>query len=283
MGSIRFWYREGKIAEISSSVDFLPTLLQDYGNGLHFTWRTSGTRIPFFSDQFSVMVERLRASYIESDTGYDQARLKKEITSLLTRNRIFKGALLHLIFLIHDKAGSSGSARLFMTVEYLDEEKFILNTRGLILGKLSEPSVHNDWLITRIGDFHPMHSVWQQDQKEMNLDAGYLTSNRGKIIECHDAVIFIVQGKRLYTPAAELGITPRAIRRVILRLAPSLGLETIETGELEPRHLDVADEIFIANDQTGIRWVAGHGQKRFFRKYSEELLSVINRDWAEAD
>ena len=98
-------------------------------------------------------------------------------------------------------------------------------------------------------------------------------------MESNDSSIFLAGGDRLYTPSLSLGVTKRAIRQVILSKASGAGLEVMETSKLLPGHLNDADEVFLANDIEGIKWVVGYGKKRFYRKYSEILINLINRDW----
>ncbi len=254
-----------------------------FGQGIHIAWRTSGTRIPFFTEQFSVLLEMLRLNQVKLNHNFDEAFLRGEITRLLNRNRIFKGALIHLLFMADKNKGPIRSSGLYMATENLSEEKFILHSRGIKLGWLKDHTHAGDWLIQGIGNYHPIHMLWEQELKQLNCDAGYFTDKNQKITECSDASLFVIQGTRLYTPSLNLGLTPRAIRKVILRLAPTLGLQVIETELLEPAHLDAADEIFLADDHTGIRWIVGHGEIRYFRKYSELFNTIINREWAAAN
>jgi len=283
MGIIRFWYSEGKIIELASSANLLLRFQLDFGNGLHITWRTSGTRIPFFNEQYKLLQEILEKNKFQPDSLFDEQNLKKEISSLLNRNRVFKGALLHLFCLPSKEIINTKSCSLHMAVENYSEEKFLLNSRGLRIGQLMEPSRQDGWFLPRLGDNHPLHHFWKQELKEKRWDAGYFTGANGSILECPDACLFVIQGTRIFTPSSKSGLTPRAIRNVILRLAPTLGLEMQETDELKPVHLSAADEIFIASDLNGIRWVAGHGEQRFYRKYSELFNTIINREWSETD
>ena len=283
MTAKRFWYRDGRIEDINSASDILSRFLLDFGQGLHIAWRTSGTRIPFFHEQFSVLMELVRKNQIVLNHNFDDSFLKGEITRLLNRNRIFKGALVHLIFLPQKSAVSISPAGFYMATENWDEEKFILNSRGFKLGWMKGHIHPGDWLMPRIGSYHQIQTLWSKEQKSLNWDAGYFTDKNGIIVECNNANIFMIKGTHLYTPSLNLGITPRAIRKVILRLAPTLGLQTTETKQMESAQLESADEIFIAGDKTGISWVVGYGEKRYFRKYSELFNTLINREWAEAN
>ena len=73
------------------------------------------------------------------------------------------------------------------------------------------------------------------------------------------------------------GVTPRAIREEIINIIDQFDFKLVETDALEPGHLKQADEVFIADDQHGIRWVMGFENKRFYRKLSQIILAKINK------
>lgn len=283
MGTSRIWYNNGKIEPINSGGNSLSCLLSNFNGGLHIIWRTSGSRIPFFKEQFSLLVELLNLNQITPQDNFDEIFLRECITQLINRNRIFKGSLTHIIFIPQNLSGNNKPCALFISTEDWHEEKFILNSRGLRLGLIKGHSHPGAWLLPRIGSNHHIHKLWDNEQKTFSYDAAYFTNQSGKIIECTNDCIFVISGNRLYTPSADMGICPRAIRNVILSLAETLELEAVETDQLEPAHLNAADEAFIANDQNGIRWIVGHNGIRYFKKYSEMFNALINSEWAKAD
>ncbi len=280
MGTNRFWYNDGKIEALNSEPNPLRGLLLNFGRGLHITWRTSGNRIPFFEEQFSVLNDALLKNQLQTEDDFNELFLQGIITRLINRNRIFKGALIHILFVPGYHQATNDTSSLFIVSEDWPEEKFILNSRGLKLGWMKEHVHPGAWIMQKIGHNHMIHLLWENEQKRHNWDTAYFTNTNGKIVECNNASFFLVKGSKLYTPSINLGICPYAIRSVILRLASTLELQIIETDQLEPAHLDAADEIFIANDQKGIQWIVGHREKRFFKKYSELLNTLINSEWA---
>lgn len=283
MGSIRYWYRDGQLIELQSSGQSLSSIFFNYGQGLHQSWRTSGTRIPFFHEQFDLLDNLLEFYQIPKNSNFDSEFLRKEIKRLLTHNRVFKGALVHLIFTGEKTKLTKPGSHLHMMVELIDDERFKMNTRGLKIDRFSE-SLKDVQLFSTLNSIpNPLQNKWKQEPSKQNCDATFFTNNDGRIIDSPEGSLFVVHGDLLLTPSLEIGSSQRAIRSVILKHATTVGLRINETQNLKSEHLDNADEIFLANDQAGIRWIVGYGKKRYFRKYSELFNNIINREWSEAD
>lgn len=66
------------------------------------------------------------------------------------------------------------------------------------------------------------------------------------------------------------------MRRIILGLAPGLGLKINTNVAIEPTMLLQSDEIFLSNAIVGIRWVMGYKERRYFNTTSKKLLTAIN-------
>lgn len=278
----KFWYFDGEIGEPKPGSDLHTRLLVNFGKGVHKAFRASGTRLPFFEEQFQVITDLLNINGLRLPVEFDRDFLRERITRLITRNRIFKGSVVHLLFISESLRGDISQEGFIMAIQDYGEDRFILNQRGLKLGWLKDKIHPGQFIMSVNGSFHQLNITWGTDLEELKLDAGYLTNISGNIVECTGSSLFLIRGEQLYTPSDKLGLLPRAIRSAIIRQARKTGMKVNETDLLEPKHLDAADEIFIAGDLSGIRWVVGHGSLRYYRKYSEIFNNLINREWAES-
>ncbi len=274
MGSIRYWYNNGEFEDLTSNPKLLSRILLNADKGLKLSWRTSGTRIPFYIEQFKLLHDLAIRKNINLEAFCGMELLLQDATSLLRRNRIFKGALIS-IFLI-DQENFIG---MYILCEIYPDEKFIINNKGIQLGWLKDISHPGQKYIAGLLNSQQRISLWDKQLAELKIDSAYLINDKNKLVECVDANIFIIKGDILYTPSENTGAFPRAIRKEIIRKSRDIGLKAVETDKLEPAHLDAADEIFLANDIFGIRWVVAYNNNRFFRKYSELLVKQLNLDW----
>ncbi|MNG40865.1 hypothetical protein D3C84_1296820 [compost metagenome] len=58
-------------------------------------------------------------------------------------------------------------------------------------------------------------------------------------------------------------------------MARSHDIEVIE-AQINPEILKAAEEIFITNAISGIRWVMGYGRKRYFNEITKLLSAKLN-------
>jgi branched-chain amino acid aminotransferase len=92
--------------------------------------------------------------------------------------------------------------------------------------------------------------------KAGGFDSVLLRAADGRLAEAPTANLFVVRGEELVTPPLDSGVLAGITRRLLLDLAPSLGLRPRE-ADLWPADLDGADEVFLCG--TGLE-IAAVGQ-----------------------
>lgn len=85
----------------------------------------------------------------------------------------------------------------------------------------------------------------------------------------------MVINNQVVTPPLSEGCLPGVMRQNILALAPSLGFEVIE-APLGVNTFAQAQESFTSNAISGVNWVIGYGQKRYFHKVSDKINLALN-------
>ncbi len=279
MGSNRYWYNNGVFEDIISDPILISHILLNADLGLHLSWRTSGTRIPFYPEQYNLLQVLLNLNNIRNTTASMQEFLLQEIGSLLRRNRIFKGALIKLYIFPDEKKSTNKPSGIFIFTQEYPEEKYVLNKRGLQLGWLKNSHHPGVEIMSGLMNSYQRVSIFDSLMQKQKINAGYLTNVNQNIVDGIDSTLFIVKENKMYTPSLKIGAYPRALRQIISQNAPKIGLQLIETDQLEPVHLDNADELFLANDIFGIKWIVAYNENRFFRKYAELFVNLINKDW----
>ena len=86
-------------------------------------------------------------------------------------------------------------------------------------------------------------------------DEAILLNGDGYVAECSASNIFVVEAGKIVTPPIEAGILPGIIRRVIIDLAPSLGIKVVQEAVNVERLLN-AEEVFITNSVIEIMPIA---------------------------
>ena len=82
---------------------------------------------------------------------------------------------------------------------------------------------------------------------------------------------------QLYTPSLDEGCVAGIMRRQIIRIAATEGLGCTES-QITEEDLLAADECFLTNAISGIRWVLAYRDKRYYSKTSRMLVSILNSE-----
>ncbi len=253
--------------------------IRDEGASLRFTWKASGTRIPFYAKQYKLLVDRLNMLGDNTNPIPSEAIFKSQLVKLIQKNRLFKGLEIHIIIKLFSKEEDKTNPGYLVFTDHHPDESFIMNQQGLLLG-ISDTEHHPGGKIMPFIELHhPLRLKWRAEAIRHNYDTICLLNNDGKLVETSDSTLFLARKSKLYTPDLRTGVTPRAIREEIINIIDQFDFKLVETDALEPGHLKQADEVFIADDQHGIRWVMGFENKRFYRKLSQIILAKINADW----
>lgn len=86
----------------------------------------------------------------------------------------------------------------------------------------------------------------QDEARESGKDEGVLKNERGHVVELTNSNLFIVSGSRLLTPPLSDGALPGVTRRIVLDLAPRLGIPVSEM-EMKPSIFADITEAFATN------------------------------------
>jgi len=83
------------------------------------------------------------------------------------------------------------------------------------------------------------------------IDEGIMRSTGGDVIECTSCNLFVVSGNRIVTADLSACGVAGVVRRRVLELAPSIGLDAV-VGRLTTEDVGDADELFATNASRGI-------------------------------
>jgi branched-subunit amino acid aminotransferase/4-amino-4-deoxychorismate lyase len=112
-------------------------------------------------------------------------------------------------------------------------------------------------------------------KKQNRLDDVFMLNQNGFLCESMTSNVFVVYDKQIYTPALSEGCVAGVMRNVVMDLARNNDIPIIE-AQLNPEVLREAEEVFVSNAVTGIRWVMGYGRKRYFNENAKLLSNLLN-------
>jgi branched-subunit amino acid aminotransferase/4-amino-4-deoxychorismate lyase len=250
-----------------------------YGDGVFESMRAIGTSVPFFKWH----IERLRKGVafmeMELPDNFTNSYIEKQITRLLNANKHFNGARIR--FGVFRKDGGNFSPTTNKTEYYIESiptstNNFQLNIKGLVI------DIYSDYT-KPINNFNQLKSINSQlyikaslNAQSRNLDDCLILNEHKRIIEATSSNIFIFSNNNLITPSITEGCLPGIMREIIIQLALKEKVTVYDDVFLNEKDLTDADEIFLTNAITGIKWVVAFKNRRYFSKLAKKLSYALN-------
>ena len=119
----------------------------------------------------------------------------------------------------------------------------------------------------------------KQEAAERGAFEGLMVTTGGYVAECSMNNVFFIKDRTLYTPSLACGVLPGITRRVVLDMAPVLGLQTRE-GRYRPAFLYEADECFLTGSGVGILPVATIDGRAFPKQTARSWVAALQSRYA---
>lgn len=250
-----------------------------YGDGLFETIHAYGTEGKHLDLHFTRISKSMRILQLEPPPYFSLSFMAQEISRLLNKNRIFDSARVRLT--VFRNAGglytpTTNQTSIAIQAAPLPQKHYPLNQKGLVvdiftdirkpINSISSIKSCNSLIYIMAG----LHKV------QSNIDDCLLINDKNRIVEAISSNIFLVFGNKVYTPGLSEGCIPGVMRELVIRNAPSCGYQVFDSEQIKPQMLVEADELFLTNAITGIKWIVGLRHKRYFGMVSRKISQLIN-------
>jgi branched-chain amino acid aminotransferase len=249
-----------------------------YGDGLFESMRLMKGKFKFPELHALRLQKGMKLLKIDGYSQADSWFLKDRVEELARRNKIKNGRLRLTVY--RDAEGlytpTQNKMGYCLELQPLDEPRYFLNDKGLIMDVFSElpkPFNYLSNIKTCNSLIYVMASLFKQQNK---LDDVFLLNQNGFLCEANSANLFVWYQNHLYTPALSEGCIEGVMRQVVIKLAQDNGIPVTE-AQINPEILNEADEVFLTNASKGIQWVMGYGVKRYFNRVSKGLMDELNK------
>lgn len=249
-----------------------------YGDGLFESMRMSGGKLKFAELHADRLQAGMNALKMDGGILFDGYFLKQKTAELCKKNKL-KDNVRFRLSVYRDADGlytpESNKSGYILEASAMQESGYELNKKGLIINvydeitkpvnKLSNYKTSNSLLFVMAGLYKKQH----------RLDEAFILNQNGFLCESISSNIFVVYDKQIYTPALSEGCIAGVMRNAVMQTAKANGISIIE-AQINPEVLKEAEEVFITNATSGIRWVMGYGKKRYFNEVTKSLSSLLN-------
>ncbi len=250
-----------------------------YGDGFFETIRFH-KGLPLFWDDHYKRILQAMAVFRFSISGFPtKENLKSSITNLVTKNRIFSDARVRLS-IFRKGAGlyspDTLNASWLIETTALSSSAYSFPQKGLLIDvykaypKLPSPSSAFKTIYSLP---YILASIHKNDN---NVDDSLIINGNGKIIESSNSNLFWYNNSILYTPLISSGCIEGIFRSKILEAAKALDITVEQTAGADESELLNSEEIFLSNCISGIQWVAGFKERRFYAMLAKKLHDTIS-------
>ena len=246
-----------------------------FGDGLFESIAVTKNTIPFLDDHWSRIASGAKVLSLELSQDFSKDFLQKSIIELLSLNSI-SGSAYARVMLFREGRGryepeSMRAGYLIETIS-LESEIFSLNEKGLSIGIYPDVLKSIDALSGYKTCSALVYVLASVHQSKEGWDDCLILNSRSNVCESTNSNLFIVKNNIIYTPSLEEGCVNGVMRRQIISIAEKNDFTVSQTAlELETIH--AADEIFLTNAVSGIRWVKNFGGK----EYGNERVSTLSK------
>lgn len=249
-----------------------------YGDGLFESMRMSGGKLKFAELHADRLQAGMNALKMEGGILFDDYFLKQKTAELCKRNKLKDNVRFRLsVYREGDGLYTPESNKSGYVLEAgpLATGGYELNKKGLIINvydEITKPINKLSTYKTSNSLLYVMAGLYKQQNR---LDEAFILNQHGFLCESISSNVFVIYDKQIYTPALSEGCIAGVMRNVVMKVAKTNQIPVIE-AQINPEVLNEADEVFITNATSGIRWVMGYGKKRYFNEITKSLSSLLN-------
>jgi branched-chain amino acid aminotransferase len=278
MTSTQYICFNGKIYSEHTNIFGAENRAFKYGDSLFETIHANGTEIQFLQEHFNRLLESMAIIGMEIPDDFCNT-LEMDIKYLINKNKAFSGNRIRLA-VFRNSGGlytpSDNSISYLLETSGLENHFYTLNRKGYQIGVYKDvrksPSIISP---LKTGNSLPFIMAGQYKQK-MKWDDCLILNERGNLVEGISSNLFLVKDNVLMTPSLDSGAVSGVMREQIIQAALRLNLTIYEDCILTENDLMEADEIFLTNAISGIRWVVAYQDRRYFNKTSKILIEELN-------
>ncbi len=251
-----------------------------YGDGVFESMRMLNGKIAFWPYHYERLSSALEQLNIENTELTASENILRSIERLGIRNKIYQNARIR-ITVYRAEGGltytpSHNIPQLLIEIYKVETSQYILPKPGIMVGIYPSNFKNTDSLANYKTNNSLLYVLASQYATQNNWHQPILLNHKGNIAEAGNSNIFILKNNTIYTPALSEGCVAGVMRKVIITLAPTIGINVVECA-LKPSTLAQADEIFLTNAAQGIIPVLGFEEKRYFCGQAEKLTLAVNK------
>lgn len=249
-----------------------------YGDGLFETIRFHKGEPLNWEAHYQRLLKGMTVLQMAAASFPSRQAIRESIIDLVVKNRIFVDARVRLTIF---RKGAGLYTPEKMQVSWLIEATNLGQTGYSFPEKGLKIDIFRDFpkVYSPVSPFKTVASLPYVMAgiycKEHNLDDCLVVNGQGKLIESFTSSLFWVKDGVVYTPLISSGCIDGVLRKKVLELVRQLGLPLVESPGASEDEIRQADEVFLTNTISGLRWVSAFREQRYFASVSKSIFRQL--------
>lgn len=247
-----------------------------YGDGLFETMKVVKEKILLGDLHFERLYNSLTVLKFVIPALFTRQKLEQEIVALCKRNRCEDLARVRVSVSGGHGGLYDGDEKLYYIIECwpLGKNNMVLNENGLIIDVFSVAKKTCDVYSSLKSASHLLYVMAARFAKENKLNDCLVLNTHERPCDATIANVFWTNDKTIFTPPLSEGCIAGVMRKNLIQ---KLGVAGYKPQEkiCEAVDLENADEIFLTNAISGIRWVKQFRNKNYTRDLTREIYYEV--------
>ncbi len=248
-----------------------------YGDGLFETMKLIKGNILLRDHHFERLFSGLDILKIKIPVQFTKQKIEKEIKELIKKNECEESARIRLSVSRGNGGLYDHDNKLSYLIECWPLDQKDLNENGLIIDIFPDARKGIDVFSNfKSANYLPyvMAAIWAKENK---LNDALILNQHDRICDSTIANVFWVKDNNIFTPPLNEGCVAGVMRRKILELVTRNSDHLMQEAILSQEILLQADEIFLTNAITGIRWVKECRGKVYKNTISSKIFTTVDQ------
>lgn len=245
-----------------------------YGEGLFETMRLQNGIIPLWDLHWQRLGKSLPQLYFELPTHFTETGLKEEVMRVAKKNNAEDAARIR-ITVFKGEGGiweqPTSSFHYLVQCWPLENKELRMNENGLEIGLFEDGKKSCDKFSNFKTSNYLLYTLAAQFARKEKLNECFVLNQYGRLCDATIANVFFIKNGIIYTPRLEEGCINGVMRRYLLDQLLTAGYN-VKEGAYLPSEIEAADEVFLTNAMSGIRWVKSWGSKNYQMQQTAELF-----------
>ncbi|NNC34694.1 MAG: aminotransferase class IV [Croceitalea sp.] len=252
----------------------------EFGDALIEKLRVINGAFMFWEAHYFRLMSSMRILRMEIPMEFTMEFLEDAIRNTISKSGLENKPVAVTIIVVRrngmDNTVNDTSVDYLIKVKPLDNPFFILDEKGLKVELFKDFYLNSDMLSNLNSNNKSINVVAQIYAQENGYDSCLLINTNKHVVQAIAGNLFMITANHIKTPPLTDGCIDGIVRKQLIELAMNLTDYQLEETSISPFELQKADELFIANDLTGINSIGNYRKKVYTNEVAKILVGQLN-------